>query len=805
MTATLDIEQLISALDLDTKAALVTGQDLWSLPAVPAIGLASIVMSDGPIGVRGTGWTPEDPSIALPSPTALAATWDPALAHRAGRLLAQEARRKGVHVVLAPTVNLHRSPLGGRHFECYSEDPLLTAEIGAAYVGGLQESGVAATVKHFVGNDSETERMSVDVQIDERTLREMYLQPFERIVQAGVWAVMASYNGVNGHTLTENARLQIQLLKDEWEFDGIIVSDWAATRSTVESALGGLDVAMPATNNPWGEQLAAAVRSGAVPESVLDDKVRRVLRLAARVGALGADSPSPAPAPIDGDAVAREIATRSIVLTRNSGNLLPLNATELTTVAVIGALARDARVLGGGSASVFPPHVVSPLAGITAALPGVQVKYAIGTDPNRYLSPAAGPDWSDEFTALFTDHAGTELGRATLPTGQGRWFGELPEGVDPTRLAGVDIVGRLTATSSGEHQLAIRGLGPFRLTIDGETIFDEAILPEGDDPIEAFLIPPQRRIPVSLAAGDQVEVRLHQSVDLSALPGVFVSLALGYSRPVASADQLIEQAAALAAGSDVAIVVVGTTEEVESEGFDRADLRLPGRQDELVARVAAVNSRTVVVVNSGSPVEMPWEPDVAAVLLSWFPGQEGGAALADVLLGITEPGGRLPTTWPRAAADCPVLSTTPTDGVLTYDEGIFIGYRGWQRSGVEPLYGFGSGLGYTEWTYESVVIEPGDGLGTAVVRLRNSGSRPGREVVQIYLSPGSADPRRPARWLAGFGVVTADPGESVTAHITLPLRAAQIWDNGWQTVPGDYVVEVAHSLADRRLSAPLPG
>lgn len=801
MTATLDIEQLLSTLDLDTKVALVTGQDMWSLPAVPAIGLASLVMSDGPIGVRGTGWTAEDPSIALPSPTALAATWDPALARDAGRLLGQEARRKGVHVLLAPTVNLHRSPLGGRHFECYSEDPLLTAEIGAGYVAGVQEAGVAATVKHFVGNDSETDRMTVDVRIDERTLREMYLAPFERIVRAGVWAVMSSYNGVNGRTLTENAQLQIQLLKDEWEFDGIIVSDWTATRSTVESALGGLDVAMPAMNNPWGGQLVAAVKAGAVPESVIDDKVRRVLRLAARVGALG--DTTPAMQPIDGDAVAREIAARSTVLARNSGDVLPLNATELNRVAVIGALARDARVLGGGSASVFPPHIISPLDGLTAALPGVRVDYATGTDPNRFLPAAAGPDWSGEFAAVFTDRDGTELGRTALSTGQGRWLGDLPDGVDPTRLAGVEIVGRLTAAAPGEHQLAIRGLGPFRLTVDGQSRFDDVILPEGSDPIEAFLVPPERRIPVSLNAGDSVEVRLRQSIDLSAMPGVFVSLSLGYSRATASADELIEQAAALAAESDVAIVVVGTTEEVESEGFDRVDLTLPGRQDELVSRVAAVNSRTIVVVNSGSPVEMPWEPDVAAVLLTWFPGQEGGAALADVLLGTTEPGGRLPTTWPKLAADCPVLSTTPIEGVLAYDEGIFVGYRGWERAGVEPLYGFGHGLGYTQWSYESLAVEPGEGLGTAVVTVRNSGSRSGREIVQVYLSPAAGDANRPTRWLAGFAVARANPGESVTVRIPLPERAAQTWDEGWQTIPGDYLIEAAHSLADRRLSAPL--
>jgi len=370
-------------------------------------------------------------------------------------------------------------------------------------------------------------------------------------------------------------------------------------------------------------------------------------------------------------------------------------------------------------------------------------------------------------------------------------------------LAAVELTGTLTPAVDGAHQLAVRGLGHFALTVDGKTVLDAAIAPEGADPIESFLVPPERRVPVDLIAGAPVQVTLRQDVELAGLPGIFVSFALCYSEPIAPADQLIDEAVALAAAADVAIVVVGTTEEVESEGFDRQSLALPGRQDELVSRVAAANPRTVVVVNSGSPVELPWENDVASVLLTWFPGQEGGAALADVLLGAAEPGGRLPTTWPRRAADCPVWENVPTDGVLAYDEGVFIGYRGWQRSAVEPMYAFGHGLGYTEWSYDSLTVRPGDGLGTAVVGLRNAGARRGREVVQVYLGPADSDPERPIRWLAGFAVVEADPGDTVTVEIALPERAAQIWDatkHGWRTVGGQYTLEAAHSIEDRRLT-----
>jgi beta-glucosidase len=268
-------------------------------------------------------------------------------------------------------------------------------------------------------------------------------------------------------------------------------------------------------------------------------------------------------------------------------------------------------------------------------------------------------------------------------------------------------------------------------------------------------------------------------------------------------DELIEQAVRVAAEADVAVVVIGTIEDWDSEGLDRTSLALPGRQDELVARVASVNDRTVVVVNAGSPVLMPWADDVAAILLIWLPGQEAGAALADVLLGAAEPGGRLPTTWPRRQDDRPVLSTLPRDGVLVYDEGVFVGYRAWQRCGAVPLFPFGHGLGYTTWAYESMAITRGDGLGTAQVRVRNTGSRPGHEVIQIYLRPAVADDRRPARWLAGFAVASAEPGQTATVSVQLPIRAVQIWDpdiGTWRTVGGTYFVEAAQSVAECRLA-----
>ncbi len=751
---------------LEDKVRLLSGQDMWTLPAVPELGVdESIVMSDGPIGVRGTQWAAGEPSIALPSPTALAATWDVSLAQQVGRLLGQEARRKGVHVLLAPTVNLHRSPFGGRHFEAYSEDPLLTGAIGVAYVRGVQEQGVAAVVKHFVANDSETDRFTVDVRVSERALRELYLAPFETIVRdGGAWGVMAAYNGVNGTTMTEHAGLQRGILKGEWGFDGFIVSDWFAARDTVAAIAGGLDIAMPGAASPWGDALVAAVRRGEVAEELVDEAVERVLRLVERVRV----RPSPMPE-IDGVALAREVAARSFVLAANDG-VLPLRRDA--RVALIGALAKDARVMGGGSAQVYPPHIVAPAEAIDAV-------YAIGADPRTSLPPAQGP-----FTARFI---GTDY-TATLPNGEARWM-ELPGGLMPEA---VSLNGKLMPEKSGTHQLAIRGIGTFSLTANGQAVFEGDIEPDTGDMAAVFLAPPERRFPLELQAGEEVEIEVRQQV---AMP--MISFTLGHGEPVGTPDELIEEAVAVAREADVAVIVVGTTEEVESEGFDRTTLRLPGRQDELVSRVAQVNPRTVVVVNAGSPVELPWIGEVAAVLLTWFPGQEAGNALADVLFGDAEPGGRLPTTWPVSQSDAAVLSTTPVDGALSYEEDLFIGYRRWQRTGTKPLFPFGHGLGYTTWEYTDLDIAGG----VARVTVRNKGVRSGHEVVQVYVAPAAHDESRPARWLAGFAVAEAAAGESVTVTIPLPERAFQVWDGGWRTVAGEYVVEAAHSIDDRRLSA----
>ncbi len=798
----------VASLSLEQKVRLLTGADFWSLHPEPAVGLRRLVVSDGPAGVRGERWDERDPSANVPSPTALAATWDEELVEELGGLLASEARRKGVHVVLAPTVNLHRTPYGGRHFECFSEDPLLTARIGVSYVCGIQDAGVGATVKHFVANDSETERMTLDARVDERTLRELYLAPFEAIVrEAGVWSVMAAYNGVNGEPMTESALLR-DLLQRELGFDGLVMSDWFATRSTEASARAALDLAMPGPVGPWGDALVAAVRAGDVDQATIDDKVQRILRLAARVGALDPTTPAPAPTYDDAEIAStlRRTAAAGFVLARNDQGLLPLDPGALRRIAVIGPNAGAARTLGGGSATVFPPYAVSPLEGLRAALdPGVEILHGVGVRATTRV-PVAGAEWlrvpgADEpgVEVRFLDADGTVLASERRRGCAFTWLGSFDhEGA----IARIEVDAVLRATEPGTYTVGASGLGRYQMSVGGEIAFDEQLeLRPGADIVEGIMVPPQTTHDVELGAGEEIGILLaHDVGPLPDEPGaVGVNFQLNLAPPYRGDDREIEHATAVAGAVDAAVLVVGTTEEVESEGFDRASLSLPGRQDELVRRVAAANPNTLVVVNAGAPVLMPWADDVAAVLIAWFPGQEFGNALADVVLGMTEPDGRLPTTWPATPEGLP--STRPIDGVLRYDEGLSVGYRDPRRAGPATLFPFGHGLGYSSWEHESIDAPGQAGPGQAVrvtVGVRNTGARRSREVVQIYASrPGSAI-ERPVRWLVGFASVRANPGERANATIVVPPRAFEHWsveDGGWALEPGTFELAAGSSSA----------
>ena len=804
---------LVSSLTIEQKVRLLTGASFWTLHSEPQIGLDTIVVSDGPAGVRGQLWDERDSSANLPSPTALAASWDVDRVHALGQLIAAEARRKGVGVALGPTVNIQRSPRGGRHFEAYSEDPWLSGVVGTAFVKGVQSCGVGATPKHFVANDSETDRMTVNVNVDERTLREVYLAPFERMVtEGGAWLVMSSYNSVNGVTMSENDLLRSPL-KDEWGFDGVVVSDWMGVRDTVAAGASAQDLAMPGPEGVWGDALVEAVRSGQVSETDIDEKVLRILRLAGRLGALdgvAAATPLAEPWPAERvDALLREAAADGMVLVKNGGGdastaVLPLGTTP-GTIAVIGQHARIARSQGGGSATVFPDHVVSPLDGIAEAFGVDRVSFAPGVRASDSLLPVDATVAVDPATGetgvhvRFLDADGGVVLDEHRGSGRLTWLGD-PVLAD---TAVVEATTTFTAPEDGEYSVGFAGLGLFRFEVDGELMSDGLFFPEGTDPFMAFLNPPKQSFPLQLTAGQSVSLRLEhrpqQQLGLAA-----VMFTLGYEEPFGTAEDELERAVELAAASDVAVVIVGTTEQLESEGFDRAGLRLPDGQDELVRRVMAANPRTVVVVNSGGPVILPWLDEAPAVLLTWFPGQEMGHALADVLTGAVEPGGRIPTTWAATEDDVPVWQVEPVDGQLYYDERLNVGYREWLRrqaaGGPAPAIPFGHGLGYTAWELGTPSIDDAAGGLSVSVPVTNVGARAGKQVVQVYLSRVSdSDVERPVLWLAGYAVVRADAGEASAASIAIEPRSLQYWsveDHAWRTESGVYAVRVGVSLAE---------
>jgi beta-glucosidase len=823
-----DDRDLLAALGLEDKVRLLTGADNWRTCPLPVIGLGPMVMSDGPAGVRGITMDERNPSASLPCPSALGATWNPELVRTLAFALGTEAKSKGVDVLLAPTINVMRTPLGGRGFESFGEDPVLIARLAVAYVDGLRQAGVAAAAKHYVGNDSETQRWTYDARIAEHVLRELYLVPFEACVrEADLDLVMTGYNRVNGTTMTEHAGLLSGILKDEWGFRGVALSDWHAARTTVATALAGLDLAMPGPEGPWGGQLAAAVRDGRVSEDQVDAKVLRILRLARRVGAFGRNGASldgPAGNPGNGHRTAgtpvladpsllRRCAAAAFTLLRNDRGALPLELGTIRSLAVIGPNAIRPVTQGGGSATVPPVSVSTPAGALTEALAGLAgvtvwpgcVNWSIVPEPEPAMlrDPEGGePGVRLEFRTGTGELAATERRTATMFT----WWDGLPGGISRGGADTIVLRARYWAGTGGPHVIGAGGVGYLTVAVDGTEVAAGHTDPPAD-PVEAMVRPGEIRAAVDLTAGREAEIAITLRPD--DWPQGPVAIRLGVV-PAPDADAMLAEAVEAARTADAAVVVVGSGPATESEGFDRAGLALPGRQDELVRRVAEVNGRTVVVVNAGMPVLMPWADQVAAVGYCWLPGQAMGDALADVLLGRAEPGGRLPVTIPAAEADCPVLHSVPEKGKLVYREGLLIGYRGYDQAGIRPRFPFGHGLGYTTWEYESVVADPqaagpaGD-IGLTVV-IRNTGPRTGREVVQAYVEPLRPEAGRPVRTLAAFAAATAGPGQSAEVRLAVPGRAFARYDEeagAWVWPPGEFSVRVGRSSADLRLSVPV--
>jgi beta-glucosidase len=817
------IDELVHSLSIEERAALTGAIDAWHPAGAPSIGLKPMLTLDGPNGVRRVTFPEGSSATCTPCGTGLGATWDVALVAQVAKRIGFEAKRAGVDYMLGPVINLVRSPLGGRVFESYSEDPVLAAKLGAAYVAGMQSQDVAACPKHFVGNDSETRRTTVNCIIDERTLREVYLVPFEAAAGAGAWSMMAAYNRVNGVHCTGNQELVGGILRDEWGWDGVLMSDWHATNDTLE-VMTGLDLEMPGPAKQLGPHLATAVRRGEVDEGTLNRAAARILTLAARTGALREGAPDAtaeaggaatrAPegsTPVllsdpEGAALVRRAAAESFVLLSNHDDILPLATADLRRVAVVGPNAATPCIQGGGAAHIDAPYAVSPVEGMRAALPpSVEVVHEPGPGIDLFLPPLTRMGLTDlEGQPGLTvewwagqEPVGRPIARYNVPSSTLHMFGDLPVGVAQDNFF-ARLSARFTPEMDGPHKIAMRGLGGQRFFVDGKLGADQWAAPAGVDIPTALFEGREHGAAFELEAGRPVLV-VAEAHSVSNDPSL---MALGCAAPAAT--DLMAAAVAAAASADVAIVVVGNDEAWETEGRDRKTVTLPGRQNELVERVAAANHRTIVVVNAGCPMHLPWADEVAAIIYAWLPGQEFGHALADVLLGIAEPGGRLPVTIARRAVDYPAYDLTPgPNEVLEYREGVNIGYRAFDAAGVEPRFPFGHGLGYTTFEFESLELAsegraPGEPLELRI-RLRNTGSRPGKEVVQVYVADLESSVPRPQRELKGFSVVRLAPGEVAELAMALEDRDLAYWDtahHSWRIEPGRFEVAVGRSSRD---------
>ncbi|MEM7140696.1 MAG: glycoside hydrolase family 3 N-terminal domain-containing protein [Actinomycetota bacterium] len=817
------IEALLADMDLDEKVAAVTGHDMWHTRPNERLGIPKMKVTDGPNGARGDGLMGTGAQTAcIPSGAALGATWDPELIERLGVLLGEEARAKKAHVLLAPTINLHRSPKGGRNFECYSEDPILTGRLAAAVVRGVQSQGVATTAKHFVANDSEFERNSIDTIVDERTLREMYLVPFEHVVKdADAWGVMSAYNRLNGTFCSEHEWLLTTVLRDDWGFDGFVVTDWFAARSTAATVNAGLSLEMPGEGRFYGPALKESVQSGTVSEAALDQIVLDVLRVMERTGALDGDgdfTEGTLDRPDDRELI-RAAAIGGSVLLRNDG-VLPLDAAALSSIAVIGPNAFNAKVMGGGSAKVAAYRATSPLEALTERLPGARIAWEKGSDIDR-TTPALTRPLVDGFvtTEYFNGHE--HEGDAVVANERAAMdvmaFGPPAPGVSGDAYS-VRASCTVVPTVSGPHEFRLVQSGRARVLVDGDVVLDAT---EGEfERGTAFFGFGSVEIPaaIDLGAGTPIEVVVEYSNrDAILLTGFTVGLV-----PLVEED-LLGRAEALAASSDVAVVVVGTNDDWETEGRDRDLWELPGDQPELIRRVCAANPRTIVVLNVGAPHDMSWLDEPAAVLSVGFGGQELGDAVVDMLLGDAEPSGRAPTTIGARYEHFGAYPNYPGDNsIVRYGEGVFSGHRFHDALAIEPAVAFGSGLGYTTFEISAPNAPGGATPGDSVpvtVEVTNTGDRRGSEVVQVYVEPVDPEIHRPVRELKAFRKVTLDAGESTTVTVELEPRAFAyydvsdpVWEQlsnagpvpadgdglhrqeaGWWVDPGEYRIVVGRS------------
>jgi beta-glucosidase len=778
------VDSLLARMSLDQKLDLIGGVDDMFIRSIPAVGWPRLKMSDGPMGVRTWG-----PTTGYAIGIGLAASWDPDLAYTVGQRLGRDARARGVHFLLGPGVNIYRAPMDARNFEYMGEDPYLAGRSVVGYVRGVQSEGVVATVKHFVANNQEYDRHNVSSDVDERTLREIYLPAFEAAVRDGhAGALMDSYNLVNGVHATQSAWLNDTVAKRDWGFDGIMMSDWDATYDGVAAANGGLDLEMPSGKFMNRDVLEPAVRAGTVSEATIDDKVRRILRIAIRFGFLDRQQADLSIPLYDKEdrAVALRTAQEGMVLLKNDGNVLPLDTARVHTIAVIGPDAWPARPSGGGSAEITAFAPVSILEGI-ANYGRVKVLYARGlpTDTDIVYATVFRTDTTRGLREEVFDNpdfTGT-------PIRTGMMWALAPSDRQPVPAGGRAIrwSGTYTPATTGRYLVIADAPETFRLTINDSVVVEQ-------HPVEGATM---RSAEVPLTAGQPVRVRFDLVLRWSTNPRVILGLR--------AVDSLVSpEAKAIAKAADAAVVAVGFDPENEHEGADRT-FALPWGQGSLINAIAALNPRTVVTLTAGGGADMqPWLSHVPALLHTWYPGQEGGTAVADVLFGAVNPEGRLPVSLERRWEDNPTHDNYyATNGHVAYREGVFVGYRYYTGSTTKALFPFGYGLSYTTFSFSRLSVSTAHVVSFDVT---NTGHRAGAEVAQVYVGDPSALVKRPMKELKAFQKVRLAPGQTKRITLSLDDRAFSYWDEAshrWRIDPGQFVIYVGDSSEHTPLTAPL--
>lgn len=802
------IEALLREMTLEEKVSLMAGRDFWTLPAIERLGIPSLRVSDGPTGLRSVN---SDPATVFPVGVALAATWNCQLIEEVGAAIGREAIAHKVDVLLAPAVNIQRTPLGGRNFETYSEDPFLASEIAISYVNGVQSEGVGTSLKHYAANNQEHERMTGSSDMSERTLREIYLAVYEPVIRrANPWTVMGAYNRVNGTFACENDLLLEKILKGEWGYDGVVMSDWGATKTTVEAANNGLDLEMPGPARHFGSKLIEAVNAGLVSVETIDEHARRLLRLIVRCGLLDGN-PKSAGGELSSKRhrdCARAAARESMVLLRNEGKVLPIGA-GVKRVAVIGQPAYMSAIQGGGSSQVSPERILSPLEGLREAFgKGVELVYERGLD-HEPLPPVLdwrllSPDESFSRPGLLAKYY-TKPGYQGAPAHEEiDWhFSKLGFGgcvqSDEDLSFSVEWSGFIKPPADGDYELVIsHSNNDVELSIGNEVLVGEGTPSERE---LLFMILPlnRREAKVTLKAGRVYPIRVRYSQTKERAIRAFNIFNISMRPPRPCRTSAIDAAKA----ADMVLLFVGSGTTDETEGRDRRSMKLSSDQDAFVEEVTAANPRTVVIVNTGAPVEMPWAEKVPAILQMWLPGGEGGGALADLLSGRASPSGKLPVTFPDRYEDNPTYPFYPGGKSAEYGEGVFVGYRYYDKVSKDVRFPFGHGLSYSAFELEHIEVQSSGDAYNVMVSIRNTGDCEASETVQLYLENRASAEAMPLRQLKGFRKVHLKPGESAVVKIALEERAFawfDMHDGKWAVSGGKYIVHAGFSSRDLRQS-----